>query len=85
MRRYARPDDFPGIEHDQALALACAYAREHSKPFLVVGMVHLGFGACAEEDLSAIRAACDDFAAKTGHAPLVTTYRVRPDGQLEAA
>jgi hypothetical protein len=77
--------DFPTLDHDQALDLARQYAKEHGKPF-VVGSAGLGFGPVAEEDLPEMRATFDSFAAATQRPPtLVTTYRVRPDGQLEAA
>lgn len=79
-------EEFIGIEHDQALALAGEYAREHGKPFVVVGTVGMGFGPVAEEDLAEMRETFDSFAAATARPrALVATYRVRPDGATEAA
>ncbi len=86
MQRHERTDEFPGLDHDQALNLARQYAREHGKPFVVVGTVGMGFGPVAEEDLSEMRATFASFSAATSRPPvLVTTYRVQPDGHMEAA
>lgn len=80
-----RDEDFIGVDHDQALDLAARYAREHGKPFVVVGTPREGFGAVAEEDMAELRATFAGFAAATGRPPvLVTTYRVTPDGALQA-
>ena len=86
MQRYERTDEIPGLDHDQALDLARQYAQEHGKPFVVVGSAGMGFGPVAEEDLPEMRATFDSFAAAVRRpSTLVTTYRVRPDGNLEAA
>jgi|GEM_PF-2989884 len=86
MQRYERTDEIPGLDHDQALDLARQYAQEHGKPFVVVGSAGMGFGPVAEEDLPEMRATFDSFATTVRRpSTLVTTYRVRPDGQLEAA
>jgi len=86
MQRNDRTEEFPGLDHDQALDLARQYAEEHGKPFVVVGSAGMGFGPVAEEDLPEMRATFDSFAAAVRRpSTLVTTYRVRPDGQLEAA
>jgi len=78
--------DYVDVEHDQALALAAEYAKEHTKAFVVAGAVPMGFGPVAEEDLPEMRATFDSFAAAVQRpSTLVTTYRVRPDEQLEAA
>lgn len=81
-----RDEEFIGVDHDQALLLAVEYAREHGKPFVVVGQAGHGFGVVAEEDLAEMRETLAGFAAATARPPvLVTTYRVAPDGALQAA
>ena len=86
MLRYDEPQDGPVLDHDQALDLARQYAQEHGKPFVVVGSAGMGFGPVAEEDLPEMRAIFDSFAAAVARpSTLVTTYRVRADGGLEAA
>lgn len=79
-------DDYVKLDHGQALDLAAQYAREHGKPFVVVGTADLGFGPVAEEDVAEMEATYSSFAAAVARpSSLVKTVRVCPDGQLEAA